>query len=488
MIPANSLKPLLVLRADPSRTVARLFIPGREEVGPGNSRASTVIERIMQLSDDDVATVMSDIDTRFAHRHLNFDETLLIHAAAVDSRIGSEEPLSPGRRRLLGACFTHEYSIEAAALCNPSIVLAPLQPYDDRTSFVMSVRGVGEGHRSSIGFRTGTVDRSGNIELDLIGPFPVVSTMGPGQHQRRVFKAMLSDFKDDVENSEFVMSTLEDTFDDAQLEARIAVLASEHTTRRGTEVTIANLRAMASSSYRTQFDSHTAISERVLWPHAPAESNGMEDARFVRFTDDSGEVTYYATYTAFDGINIAQHLLETKDFKHFDASPIAGDAATGKGLAIFPRKIRGNYVALSRSDREANTIVYSDQIGRWSDATIIQSPVEPWEIIQLGNCGSPIETDEGWLTITHGVGPMRTYYLAILLLDLEFPERVLARSTEPLLAPSEAHRDGYVPNVVYSCGSFAIDDLLILPFGMADQAIGITSFSIKEILASLTLV
>ena len=214
----------------------------------------------------------------------------------------------------------------------------------------------------------------------------------------------------------------------------------------------------------------------------------MEDARFVRFTDEDGSVSYLATYTAFDGILVAQHLLETKDFRLFDMSPLSGDAATGKGLAIFPRKIQGRYAALSRSDRETNTITFAEHVNHWADTAILQVPEEPWEIIQLGNCGSPIETDRGWLVLTHGVGPMRTYSLGVLLLDLENPEKVLARSTKPILSPSEEHRNGYVPNVVYSCGGFAVGDTLVLPYGMADQAIGVTTFSINEILASLTAV
>lgn len=487
MTSSRSTEPFVVLRADPARIVTRLFIPGREEVGPGNSRAGVVIDRIMGLSDEAVTETLDDIDRRFSHRHRDFSATLLEHAEAVHSRVDFEA-LSPSRRRLLGACFTTEYSIEAAALCNPSMVLAPTQPDNGKTAFVMSVRGVGEGHRSSIGFRTGTITELGAVELDEPGPFPVIAKMGPGHHRRRVFEAMLNDSHHDVENCEFVLSGLPEEFGDSELESHLLMLAADQTTSRDTEVTISGLRSMARSSYTTSFDDGTELSERVLWPHAPAESHGMEDARFVRFTDDSGDVSYLATYTAFDGVNIAQHLLETKDFQYFDVSPVCGDAAVGKGLAIFPRKIDGRYVALSRSDRETNTLVYSDHVDRWSNATIVQAPEEPWEIIQLGNCGSPIETDDGWLVLTHGVGPMRTYGLGVLLLDLERPENVIARRTQPLLLPSPAHRDGYVPNVVYSCGALAVGDLLVLPYGMADQAIGINTFSVNEILASLTAV
>ncbi len=500
MIQSPSTGPTLVIRADPTRNVTRLFIPGREEVGPGNSRAGVVIDRVMQMSEADVAETMDEINRRFAHRHRDFDSTLLQNEAAVDSRIDSGVVLSPERRRLIGACFTHEYSTESAALCNPSVVLAPIQPVtseDDEdgddggegdVAFVMSVRGIGEGHRSSIGFRTGILDRFGKLTVNEPGPYPVIATTSPSRHRRRVFESMLSDSHEDAENSAFVLSSLPDEFDDAELEERIALLAADQTTRRGTEATIASIRFVASSSYAKCFEPETDLSERVLWPHSPAESHGMEDARFVRFTDEDGSVSYLATYTAFDGILVAQHLLETKDFRLFDMSPLSGDAATGKGLAIFPRKIQGRYAALSRSDRETNTITFAEHVNHWADTAILQVPEEPWEIIQLGNCGSPIETDRGWLVLTHGVGPMRTYSLGVLLLDLENPEKVLARSTKPILSPSEEHRNGYVPNVVYSCGGFAVGDTLVLPYGMADQAIGVTTFSINEILASLTAV
>ena len=497
MIQSPSTGPTLVIRADPTRNVTRLFIPGREEVGPGNSRAGVVIDRVMQMSEADVAETMDEINRRFAHRHRDFDSTLLQNEAAVDSRIDSGVVLSPERRRLIGACFTHEYSTESAALCNPSVVLAPIQPVtseDDEdggegdVAFVMSVRGIGEGHRSSIGFRTGILDRFGKLTVNEPGPYPVIATTSPSRHRRRVFESMLSDSHEDAENSAFVLSSLPDEFDDAELEERIALLAADQTTRRGTEATIASIRFVASSSYAKCFEPETDLSERVLWPHSPAESHGMEDARFVRFTDDDGSVSYLATYTAFDGILVAQHLLETKDFRLFDMSPLSGDAAVGKGLAIFPRKIQGRYAALSRSDRETNTITFAEHVNHWADTAILQVPEEPWEIIQLGNCGSPIETDRGWLVLTHGVGPMRTYSLGVLLLDLENPEKVLARSTKPILSPSEEHREGYVPNVVYSCGGFAVGDTLVLPYGMADQAIGVTTFSINEILASLTAV
>jgi predicted GH43/DUF377 family glycosyl hydrolase len=211
----------------------------------------------------------------------------------------------------------------------------------------------------------------------------------------------------------------------------------------------------------------------------------MEDTRLVRFSEDDGTVRYFGTYTAFDGQNIAQHLLETTDFRSFDVSPMAGAAALGKGLALFPRMVGGRYVALSRSDRETNAIAFSDDLRRWETSEVLQVPERSWEILQLGNCGSPIETPHGWLVLTHGVGPMRTYSMGALLLDLDHPERVLASSSEPFVVPVELFRDGYVPNVVYSCGGFAFGDVLVLPYGLADQSIAIATWSIRALCASL---
>ena len=474
------------LRPDCTRVVTRFFVPGREDVGPGDSRAAPVIDRIMQLTEDEVVVAMADIDLRFGHRHRGLYDTFDEHFELIMmSRVDPEATLSVARRLMLGASFTHEYSIEAAALCNPSAVLVPELAANGDARFVMSVRGIGEGHRSSIGFRTGTITASGVVTIDAPGPFPQIGHATTGYNNRSVVHAKLAELDDDHENAAYVLDPLPSQFDDEELQARIEALAADVLTRRNTTTTIANLRSLARSSYRVDFPVTTSISERVLWAHAPAERQGMEDARFVRFVDDGGEVTYYATYTAFDGTNIAQHLLATKDFASFTASPMAGDAARGKGLALFPRKVGGRYAALSRSDRETNALAFSDDLYCWNDPVSIQIPTYSWEILQLGNCGSPIETPAGWLVLTHGVGPMRTYALGALLLDLDDPRRVIARSERPILTPAEDRRDGYVPNVVYSCGGFAHGDLLVLPYGMADQSISVATLSITELVSTL---
>ena len=323
------------------------------------------------------------------------------------------------------------------------------------------------------------------MTIDPSGPFPRTGTATPGLHHREVFHGKLADLGDDHENAAYVLDPLPLRFSNAELRVSIDRLAADGATRRHTATTIANLRNIARASYRVDFAVSSQLSERVLWPEAPAESHGMEDARFVRFVDESGDVVYYATYTAFDGINVSQQLLETTDFASFTASPIAGAAAVGKGLALFPRKIRGRYAALSRSDRETNSIALSDDLRRWDTAETIQTPDRAWEILQLGNCGSPIETRAGWLVLTHGVGPMRTYSIGALLLDLDEPQRVLARSAAPILSPDPARCAGYVPNVVYTCGGFVHNDILVLPYGIADQSISIATLSIEQLLSTL---
>jgi predicted GH43/DUF377 family glycosyl hydrolase len=267
--------------------------------------------------------------------------------------------------------------------------------------------------------------------------------------------------------------------------AHLDALLADSATRPHTERVVGHLRDLATCSYRVVFPSDTDLSERVLWPHAAVERRGMEDARFVRFVEDDGDVTFYATYTAFDGTAITQQLLATKDFVTFDISPVGGTAARGKGLALFPRRVGGRVVALSRFDREANSVVMSDDVRCWDSPTAVHLPTQPWEILQVGNCGSPIETPSGWLVLTHGVGPMRTYSLGALLLDLEDPTKVVAGTVRPLLSPGREHRGGYVPNVVYSCGALAHGDLLVLPYGIGDRTVSICTLSIAELLSTM---
>ena len=470
---------------DHTRVVTRLFVPGREDVGPGDSRAAPVMDRILALDDTEVATALADLDARFGSRHRHLHGVFATHAERLASRMPlSDEPISDSRRLLIGATFTHEYSIEGAALCNPSIV-ALSSDVDGTVHFVVSVRGIGEGHRSSIGFRTGSIDPAGLVSIDVPGPYPVLGESAPAAHHLSVFRMLLHDLDDDHENAGYVLDALDARFTDDALVDRTVGLQAEHATRRNVTRTMEHLDRIASSSYQVTFPQATALSERVLWPHAPAEAHGMEDARFVQFTHDDGTTTYYATYTAFDGVNIAQHLIHTDDFATFEMSPMAGAAALGKGLALFPRTIHGQYVALSRSDRETNSVAFSDDLRCWPSSDQIQSPGRTWDLLQLGNCGSPIETAAGWLVLTHGVGAMRTYALGVLLLDLDDPRIVLAASDGPIMTPDARRRDGYVPNVLYTCGGLAVDDTLVLPYGVGDQTIGVATMSISQLLDGL---
>lgn len=470
------------LHPDPARTVVRFFVPGNEDVGPQDSRAGQIIERILDLDDVDVDEAVLALDRRFAHRLPRLTAMLDAHVDLAIHRLDPPPALGAARRRLLGAAFTHEYAVEGAALCNPSIVRHPQQPEAGTTAFVLSVRGIGEGHRSSVGFRTGRVTADGVVTIDPSGATAELGTVLPGVHHRSALHARLAERSDDHENAAYVLDSLPTTFDDQQLVGRLLALGEDAATRRHTVTTIANLYELATCSYRVEFPEQVPLTDRVLWPHSPLERHGMEDARFVEITDRSAP-RYCATYTAFDGRDISQSLLTTEDFRLFDVSPMGGAAARGKGLALFPRQVGGRYVALSRADRESNSVAYSDDLRVWDDARIIQTPRQPWEIVQLGNCGSPIETPEGWLVLTHGVGPVRTYSIGAILLDLDEPHRVIGATSTPIITPDE--HAGYVPNVVYSCGALLAGGRLVLPYGKGDRSIAIATIELSDLMDAL---
>jgi predicted GH43/DUF377 family glycosyl hydrolase len=476
------------IAADTSRVVTRLFVPGHEGFDQQESRSNPVLQRVLDLSDEEVQHSLDDVVARFTGRHHGLTETFLEHADELSDRLNPELQLSRTRRLLLGATFTSEYAIEGAALCNPSMVMHPDQagvnPGESR--FVMSVRAIGEGHSSSIGFRTGTIDASADVEFDAA---PTFATKGHRDEVMLVadaFKGELRRLRASVDDSDYVLGPLGAQFTSAQLEVRLGLLEDHVATRKQARRTIGQIRRVAERSYGIRFEKDTLVSERVLLPVTSAESRGMEDARFVRFVDEDGSVTYYASYTAYNGTDIGQQLLETKDFQHFTSSPMAGAAAANKGLALFPRRVAGRFVALSRSDRESNTITYSESPRRWEDGLACQRPTASWEVVQLGNCGPPIETDGGWLVLTHGVGPMRTYRIGALLLDLEDPTRIIGRLREPLLSPTHEEQNGYVPNVVYSCGSVVHAGSLIIPYGIGDSSIGVATVSLDELLDALS--
>lgn len=476
-----------VLRPDPRRVVARLFIPGHEHFADGQSRATPVLERILALDQEVVATTLAAIMDRFAARYDDLGAVLAENFAAVAHRVGASGDLPEATRLLVGAYFTHEYSVEAAALFNPSIVLHPdqrgLAPGEARV--VLSLRAVGEGHFSSIEFRTGVAGPDGKVRIDESPNRLAVGRPSEATFDRRLFQRALTELGGAGEDAAYILDTLPDPFTAGELDHALGALYDQLLTRRTADRTIEHLRWVASCNYQVCFAEDSLLSQRVLMPVAPTESHGMEDARFVRFTDDDGTVTYYATYTAYDGAHVAPQMLKTSDFSTFRISQLAGPAAANKGMALFPRLIDGRYVALSRWDRQNLSITTSADGHVWDEPTTVQMPGQPWELIQLGNCGSPIETPEGWLVLTHGVGPMRSYAIGALLLDLEDPSRLIGQLADPLLTPTEAEREGYVPNVVYSCGALAHGPRLILPYGCADTSVGIAVIDLPELLAQI---
>jgi predicted GH43/DUF377 family glycosyl hydrolase len=476
------------LAANPSRVITRLFVPGQEGFEHQDSRAGAVLARILALDDDDVRSSLDDVITRFNGRHRDLVGTFRRHARELADRLDPDTEISEPRMLLLGATFTSESAIEGAALCNPSIVAHPDQTgiIEGGLRFVMSVRGIGEGHRSSIGFRTGIVDAAGRVTIDDPAPFATVGAAATTLLDAAVFRSELARLRDAGEAADFVLDALGDRFTRADLDEQLDKLHTHLSTRGHALETISLIRGIAERTYAVEFSDDIPLSERVLWPAMGAEAAGMEDARFVRFVDDDGSVTFYATYTAYSGSHISQQLLETKDFQSFSSTPIVGRAAANKGLALFPRRIHGRFAAMSRSDRESNTIAYSDHLSVWTNALGCQRPTHAWEALQLGNCGPPIETDAGWLVLTHGVGPMRTYRIGAVLVDLDDPTRILGQLRQPLLSPITDEQDGYVPNVVYSCGALVHADTLVLPYGIADAAIGIATAPLPDLLAALT--
>jgi predicted GH43/DUF377 family glycosyl hydrolase len=477
---------------DPTRVITKPFVPREEHFANGSSRFQMMFERIVAMPEAVVGTTLSSSRALFDDRHRDLDAVFEKNFEVVAGHLAAAgfdgTRLSDDRRHLIGAYFTHEFSIEAAALGNPSMVPAPDQSglAVDEVRFVMSLRAIGEGHLSSIEFRTGIIDAEATVRVDEPSDYVATGDVQSGQHRKSLFTAKLQELGMMNEIDRRVLSRLHDRFTMAELESSIDALLDDGIERSISGESTRLMHWLASSNYHTSFPSSLGISERVLFPSGPAESRGMEDARFVRFVDDQGDVTYYATYTAFDGHQILPQLIETGDFLEFRVTTLTGRAARNKGIALFPRPIGGRFVALGRQDNVNNFVMTSDDVRTWSDTEVIQEPARPWELMQLGNCGSPLETDAGWLVITHGVGPMRRYTLGALLLDLDDPSRVIGHLDEPLLVPEEHEREGYVPNVVYSCGSMIHGDHLVLPYGFADVGASVATVRLDALLGRLT--
>ncbi len=478
----------VALTADPSRVLARLFVPGHELLVDQESRATGVLARILALPEDVVCSTLRNVQARYDGRHRDLPGVLLANYERVAHRIPDGTTLTDERRSLLGAWFTSEFSVEGAALFNPSAVPHPNQSNlaAGQIRFVLSLRAVGEGHLSCVEFRTGVLGPGNELRIDGPGPHVEAGRTRPAPYDRDLLAAKLAEEGADNESASYLVHGLPAQFDEDDLERALSALTGQRLTRQGGARTNDLARRLVRCSYETQFSPKSTIGERVLFPHSPSESRGIEDARFVRFVEDDGSAVYRATYTAFDGEQIAPKITETADFRSFRMSQLAGPAAKNKGMALFPRKVGGRYVALSRWDRENSAIASSVDGRLWADARTVHAPSQPWELIQTGNCGSPVETEAGWLVLTHGVGPMREYAIGALLLDLEDPNTVIGGLRDPLLRPSQDERNGYVPNVVYSCGPLLHGDQLLLPYGVSDSSVRFAFVDVPLLLDRLT--
>lgn len=476
-----------LLRPDPTRVVARVFLPGQEMAASGESRSAGVLSRVLALDEEEVARTLRDLRTRFADRHHDLEAIWDEHFALVRHRLADAGPLGTDRRRLVGAYFTQEYAVEGAALSNPSMVPHPDQSGlpAGSTRFVMTVRATGEGHVSSMELRTGTVDAAGAVSLDAVSVHTRLPVVTEPRFTRVVLEHQLGDLAVDRADAEFVLTALGPEFDRADLDRVLDDLRAQRLTRGSAVRTAEQVERVARRSYRAAFPAGSSMSSRVLTPQGPTESNGIEDVRMVRFEAADGDVTYLGTYTAYDGRDITVQLLQTHDFAEFSSRPLSGPGARNKGLALFPRQIGGRYVALSRADRENNAVTTSDDLLRWDDPVVVQRPEHGWELVQLGNCGPPIETAHGWLVLTHGVGAMRTYSIGAVLLGLDDPTRVVGRLSHPLLRAVGEERSGYVPNVVYSCGAMRHGSRLVLPYGSSDSTARVAVVDLDALLDEL---
>ncbi len=473
---------------DPRRVIVKPHLPGEETYTPdGKSRVKVVMERILAIPDREAAGILDNVLQDFAHRHRDFTQVLQHNFQMVEHHLEQDVRLSEERRLLIGAYFSHEYSIEAAALFNPSMVSAPDQSglASGEQRFIMSVRAVGEGHVSSIGFRTGVIDKRCNLTFEPVSRYAITGSRKTPLYDKLLFGSKLDELGADHQIASHVLDPLPERFTFDDLERGLASLDEKQLSRAIAHETVKMVHLLASSNYLVVYPHESVVSERIIFPAGPRETQGMEDARFVRFVHDDGSVIYYATYTAYDGFEILPQLIETKDFLSFRVATLNGACAQNKGMALFPRLIDGKYTMLSRFDKENSYLMRSDKVRFWSDTQMLQAPMQPWELIQIGNCGSPIETEAGWLVLTHGVGPMRCYAIGALLLDREDPSHVIAHLPDPLLAPEEDEREGYVPNVLYSCGGMVHRDNLVIPYAFSDVGIKVALVQLPDLLDQL---
>jgi predicted GH43/DUF377 family glycosyl hydrolase len=471
-----------LLSAESSRVITRPHIPGDK------TRSRALIDRVALLGDGDVRDLLEGVMDDYSARHRNFRQALERNFAHIADFVPKGLSLSTDQQLLIGAYFTQEYSVESAALFNPSIVSHPDQKRVDKGSqrFIMSFRATGEGHVSSIEFRSGIIDVNDDIYFDPVSRYVATpETHRDPSYNRLHFRQKIDEICSCDRVMNHLLDGLKENFTMDELQVQIQKLRSTKFRVVDKQHAIETALWLARSNYEVVFRPEEPISERVIFPVTENESRGIEDARFVRFVDDNRSVTYFATYTAYNGSDILPQILETTDFLTFRCHTMSGKAVQNKGMALFPRKVNGQYAMLSRQDGVNNYIMFSDSHRFWDDAKLLQEPIHPFEFVQVGNCGSPVETSEGWLTLFHGVGPMRRYSIWAELLDLDDPSKVIGRLDEPILTPDEHERDGYTPNVVYSCGCIIHGDTLIVPYGIADQRCRVATVSIPELLRRL---
>ena len=472
---------------DHSRIIARFIYTSSE-------RSKNIIQSVLAMSDYEANIVLTQVLRGYSRRHRNISTIFETHYNKLSDLFNElkikPDEVNPSKKALIGAYFTMEYSIESAAFFNPSIVEDPDQSElgPDQKRVIFSFRATGEGHISSIVFRSAVLDKNNNLIIEPVGKMLAEAELIRRHiYSKKSFISKLDEMRDFDNNLSpvFVLEKLRESFTYGELKRAVEETRRTHQLTPNKELIINQMMWLALAHYEIEFSIDSAISERVIFPISDTEKNGIEDARFVKFTEENGDVIYYATYTAYDGMSILPKLLATKDFYNFKGLPLHGELAQNKGMALFPRKINGKYAMLCRIDGINNYIAFSDNINIWREAKLIQAPKYPWELVQIGNCGSPIETEEGWLVITHGVGPMREYVLGASLYELNNPEKVIGRLKTPLLVPNSEEREGYVPNVVYSCGSIIHNKSLIIAYGMSDCASTYATVDLNELLTAL---
>ena len=474
----------ILFKPDPTRVLIRYFSPGTPD------RIERIISRVLSLDPSRLRQRLELVCGRFGDRHDDIMAVFLRHYEVVAPYTVTDSTPTRDQQMLIGAYFTSEFALESAALFNPSIVPHPDQSgqAEGRLRFILSLRATGEGHVSSMVFREGIIDEHGFICMET--PSQVVTgpelVENPSYH-KETFSAKLYEMGYDNKVAADVLEDLDTDFALEDLKSRIGeqqTAIGQHSAER--EDTLHVMLALAEQQYQIRFEEAHPLSERVVFPRMDHNRKAIEDARFVRFEEDGGETMYYATYTAYDGHTFLPQLLSTRDFCDFRFITLNGAGVQNKGMALFPRKVSGHYAMISRQDGENIFIMYSDHLHFWQEPQVIMKPTASWEFVQLGNCGSPIETPEGWLVLTHGVGPMRRYCIGAVLLDLDDPSEVIGRLKEPLLEPDENERDGYVPNVVYTCGALIHGKWLVMPYAMSDYASRIALVDLASLLGKLT--